>query len=682
MLGGSTGSISIPNSPSSNSPSSPRPRTETNGIPQRKGTKTTKALKQFLSEAATRPAGSPMSMISLPTGALPPPKSPADILSLWETLEHLISTADYEKMQARARWDLHNQRKEERANREVTLYVGIWLGIAVPALTPPSFAHRESAPEDGVTKSKSGFSLLKRFIGSDKTESRSHSGSSAGLSPRGSPSKNPPLPRHPSGRNIPLPPSSSASSVAQQAAAAERQQQQQAQQAFPPREPSDPSKVLNWSASRGSLRRPLLSSVGLEDVSDPRVEKFEAPDTDDVIRFGEDSRVIGGTIEKLIQRLTFDGFPDPQFVQSFMLTYRTLLTPRELMTLLELRWNSRPPADKDLEQFCKERMLPIRLRVFNCLKTWVEKSFDDFSADETMIESVREFVKRLERGGMIQPASQLLNALERRLEGSIGLVGTSFSGGQMPPPAYPHNNGTRFRDFHPVEVARQLTLVENALFRAVQPHELLDVNWNKKDKEQKSPNVLAMIRFSNHVISWMSSEIVSPEDVRERGIVLNRFIAVAQAALQLNNFNAAMEVVSALHISSVYRLQGTWNMLPDESWTAVEALERLFESDDNFKNYRSALERAVPPCVPYLGRYLSDLLFIEEKHQRMLDDTLFNFGKLDTIASTINSLELQQKSLYVLAEVPDIINYIKNYQITPEKDLYNLSLQREARKAK
>jgi hypothetical protein len=65
-----------------------------------------------------------------------------------------------------------------------------------------------------------------------------------------------------------------------------------------------------------------------------------------------------------------------------------------------------------------------------------------------------------------------------------------------------------------------------------------------------------------------------------------------------------------------------------------------------------------------------------------LDDTLINFGKLDTIASTIGSLELQQKSPYALQEVPDIINYIKNYSIMNERDLYNISLQREARKAK
>jgi son of sevenless len=494
------------------------------------------------------------------------------------------------------------------------------------------------------------------------------------MSPRGSPksSTHPNLARNPQGREIPLPP--------RQGSPQQAQQTPSSQPAFAPAS-QDPSRVLNWSASRGSIRRPLLSSVGLEDVNDPRVEKFEAADTEDVIRFSDDgTRVIGGTIEKLIQRLTYDGFPDPQFVQSFMMTYRTFLTPRELMTMMELRWNSRPPADKDLEQFCKERMLPIRLRVFHFLKTWIEKSFSEIQGDEVLVEAMREFVKRLERAGMIQPASQLLNALERRLEGASSMIGTAFPG-QQPPPPFPHA-GLRFRDFHPVEVARQLTIAENALFRQVQPHELLDVSWTKKDKETKSPNVLAMIRFSNQVISWISSEIVMPEELRERGVVLNRFIAVAQAALALNNYNAAMEVVSALHNASVYRLQQTWNMLPDETWTAVEALERLFESDDNFKNYRIALERSVPPCVPYLGRYLSDLLFIEEKHQRMLDDTLINFGKLDTIASTIGSLELQQKSPYALQEVPDIINYIKNYSIMNERDLYNISLQREARKAK
>jgi hypothetical protein len=121
--------------------------------------------------------------------------------------------------------------------------------------------------------------------------------------------------------------------------------------------------------------------------------------------------------------------------------------------------------------------------------------------------------------------------------------------------------------------------------------------------------------------------------------------------------------------------------LPDDTWTLFERLEDLFLSDDNFKNYRTAVERALPPCLPYLGRYLSDLLFVEEKFPNVFAGTeLINYGKLETIAGIIQNLQLQQENQYTIKEVPEIIKYVQEYKTVEDKALYQLSLQREARK--
>jgi len=48
----------------------------------------------------------------------------------------------------------------------------------------------------------------------------------------------------------------------------------------------------------------------------------------------------------------------------------------------------------------------------------------------------------------------------------------------------------------------------------------------------------------------------------------------------------------------------------------------------NFGNYRDALKMASPPCIPFLGLYLTDLTFIEDGNKNHLGNGEFiNFDK-------------------------------------------------------
>lgn len=46
----------------------------------------------------------------------------------------------------------------------------------------------------------------------------------------------------------------------------------------------------------------------------------------------------------------------------------------------------------------------------------------------------------------------------------------------------------------------------------------------------------------------------------------------------------------------------------------LDAVKDLVSRENNYKNLRLALSRTVPPCIPYLGMYLTDLIFIEVQH--------------------------------------------------------------------
>ena len=158
---------------------------------------------------------------------------------------------------------------------------------------------------------------------------------------------------------------------------------------------------------------------------------------------------------------------------------------------------------------------------------------------------------------------------------------------------------------HPLEMARQLALVDHALYRSIQPNELLHMNWTKSaTKKQKSPNVLNMIGQFNQLGQWVVSAVITTYDATERTRLLQFIIRVAYESYKLHNLNSAMAIVSGLRNSNVIRLKSTWNGLPSESWDMWEEVTEKFVLNDNFASLRAIAKTTQPPLIPYLGVYV------------------------------------------------------------------------------
>lgn len=61
----------------------------------------------------------------------------------------------------------------------------------------------------------------------------------------------------------------------------------------------------------------------------------------------------------------------------------------------------------------------------------------------------------------------------------------------------------QFISMDEAEVARQLTLVESEIYCAIKPKEILDGAWNKRDKEEAAPHIVALIQHFNNVRAVM-----------------------------------------------------------------------------------------------------------------------------------------------------------------------------------
>src|SRR5687768_1540978 len=78
----------------------------------------------------------------------------------------------------------------------------------------------------------------------------------------------------------------------------------------------------------------------------------------------------------------------------------------------------------------------------------------------------------------------------------------------------------------------------------------------------------------------------------------------------------------------------------------------------NFRKVREMLISTTPPCVPYIGVYLQDLVFIEDGNQTWTDEGLLNFDKISIFAKVLQPIRAFQQTPYRLFPIPFLQDYL------------------------
>ena len=99
----------------------------------------------------------------------------------------------------------------------------------------------------------------------------------------------------------------------------------------------------------------------------------------------------------------------------------------------------------------------------------------------------------------------------------------------------------------------------------------------------------------------------------------------------------------------------------------------------SFANYRKLLREVDPPCIPYLGMFLTDLTFIEEGSAAIIYSDVINFGKRQLACDVIRNIQQYQQCPYNLQVVESIRAFFfsQTQQSLNEDDAFNLSLRIE-----
>lgn len=214
------------------------------------------------------------------------------------------------------------------------------------------------------------------------------------------------------------------------------------------------------------------------------------------------------------------------------------------------------------------------------------------------------------------------------------------------------------------DIASQLTLLDIPVFKAITEHELVSIAWNTSRKQALTPNVVAFTRRFNQVSFWVVEEIllastkrpqmvgsnkssgrgVAEAEAKLRADIIIHFIRISKKLFDLNNLHSCYAIVSALNSSPIYRLSKTWSCVSKKEKLVFDTLAKVFNDEANFENLRAHCSRVSLPCIPYLGMFLRDLVYVDIAHPKNSTGHGLNGNhrdvKMDSILKIIRHFQL------------------------------------------
>lgn len=401
------------------------------------------------------------------------------------------------------------------------------------------------------------------------------------------------------------------------------------------------SGPLSRPYSLDEERRVVVSGVNVGDIPWYLRPSYDLAD----ITFTRDGSVLSGTLSALVDYLTEIPPTNPHkdaYTSSFLMTFRTFVSPDVLFDMLVERYQQDHPSPLNTDEFenwKSIRLRPMQHRILKLFSAWLWH-YDLLELEPCISGKLTEFLKLIVTpDSHARAANQILRDIEK----------LTFSSPHPPSPiTIPKKQRKKWRiprtellKHEPADIAEQLCLMEFALYRKITVQECLAwartdsassaapsaakhepssslagssrVGASCSDPRRPVQHLFAFCATHDKLVNWVKTTILMTDVLGRRADTIDFWIKVAEKCRSLQNFSSMSAIVTALNAEVIQRLHLSWAHTGRKSH--LEQLTQINQPSGSFAAYRSLMQAAEGPCVPFIPMLLTDLKHIQDQFE-------------------------------------------------------------------
>jgi hypothetical protein len=164
------------------------------------------------------------------------------------------------------------------------------------------------------------------------------------------------------------------------------------------------------------------------------------------------------------------------------------------------------------------------------MKNWLENYYID--EDEHLLSRFEHFTKSYIRDSSEFAAKQILNLIKKRVEAGgemKKIIPNPISG---PEPIVPKNmTNVTLLDTDPIEMARQLSILDFKFYSSIRSIECLGKAWSRDGIHGSiAVNIKKSIKYCNRLTAWVTESILSHEEPKKRATIIKHWVQVADVS--------------------------------------------------------------------------------------------------------------------------------------------------------